>query len=143
MPAAKPIAARRLPACAPEPMAEFFAVEVAALDEVPEGVDEELVGDDEFDAEAGEPSAEEALAAAWNAAKLLFAVGLMAKTMPCSQWPVWWQKNQSGVVAFTVSEKEGTVVALAETGRKPESMPLARGWHGAAKDDCVTVWFLG
>jgi len=33
----------------------------------------------------GVPSADDALAAAWNAVKDLFAVGLMAKTMPCSQ----------------------------------------------------------
>jgi hypothetical protein len=32
---------------------------------------------------------------------------------------------------------------LAVTGWKPESAPLASGWHGAAKDDCVTVWFFG
>lgn len=35
--------------------------------------------------EGGVPSAEDALAVAWNASKLLFAVGLMAKTIPCSQ----------------------------------------------------------
>jgi len=34
----------------------------------------------------GAPSVgEDALAVAWNAAKVLFAVGLMAKTIPCSQ----------------------------------------------------------
>jgi hypothetical protein len=38
-----------------------------------------------LEVEAGVPSADDALAAAWNAAKDLFAVGLMAKTMPCSQ----------------------------------------------------------
>jgi len=37
----------------------------------------------------------------------------------------------------------GTWVALAATGMKPESMPLAMAWQGAAKVDCVTVWFLG
>jgi hypothetical protein len=35
--------------------------------------------------EAGVPSAADAMAAAWNAAKDLLAVGLMAKTMPCWQ----------------------------------------------------------
>ena len=33
----------------------------------------------------GVPSADDAFAADWNAAKVLFAVGLIAKTMPCSQ----------------------------------------------------------
>lgn len=37
----------------------------------------------------------------------------------------------------------GPWVALAATGRKSESMPLAMGWQGAANVDCVTVWFLG
>jgi len=32
---------------------------------------------------------------------------------------------------------------LAATGWKPELTPPASGWHGAAKDDCVTVWFFG
>lgn len=31
----------------------------------------------------GVPSADDALAAAWNASKDLFCVGLMANTMPC------------------------------------------------------------
>jgi hypothetical protein len=36
--------------------------------------------------EAGEPSVvEEELAAAWNASKVLLALALMAKTIPCSQ----------------------------------------------------------
>jgi hypothetical protein len=103
---------------------------------------EEPDDDDEFD-EAGTPVEEELLAAAWNAAKVLFAVGLMANTMPSSQWPVWRQYHQVGVVSLTVIENEGTCVALAATGWKPESAPLASGWHGAAKDDCVTVWFFG
>ena len=33
----------------------------------------------------GAPLGDEALAVAWNVAKLLFAVGLMAKTIPLSQ----------------------------------------------------------
>jgi hypothetical protein len=36
----------------------------------------------------GVPSADDALAVAWNVSKDLFAVGLTAKTIPCSQWPV-------------------------------------------------------
>jgi hypothetical protein len=35
--------------------------------------------------EAGAPVEDDALAAAWNAANDLFAVGLMAKTMPSTQ----------------------------------------------------------
>jgi hypothetical protein len=51
----------------------------------PEGaIDAE--GDAAEEPEAGgAPLAEDALAVAWNAAKLLFAVGFMAKTMPVSQ----------------------------------------------------------
>jgi len=48
-----------------------------------------------------------------------------------------------GVVLFTVTENEGTLEAFAVTGWKPESTPPDMGWHGAANDDCVTVWFLG
>lgn len=44
-----------------------------------------------LEVEAGVPSEDDALAAAWKAAKDLFAVGLMANTMPCSQWPVCLQ----------------------------------------------------
>jgi hypothetical protein len=39
--------------------------------------------------------------------------------------------------------KEGTLVAPAATGWKPESTPPDMGWHGAVNDDCVTVWFFG
>ena len=46
-------------------------------------------------------------------------------------------------MSFTKTVMEGTWVELAGTGMKPESMPLDIGWHGAAKVDCVTVWFLG
>jgi len=38
--------------------------------------------DDAADEDAGEPSALELFAAAWNCANVLFAVGLMASTMP-------------------------------------------------------------
>lgn len=148
-PAAKPIAARRPPARAPMLMAEldFDVLEVAddGLDPVPEGFSADVPEpeeDDGFD-EGGTPEEEEALAVAWNAKNVLFCVGLMAKTMPCSQWAVWRQNHQVGVVSLTVSENEGTCVALAVTGWKPESAPVASGWHGAAKDDCETVWFFG
>jgi hypothetical protein len=56
-------------------------------DAEPEDEDDGLplgeVPEEEF--EGGVPSAADALAVAWNASKLLFAVGLMAKTIPCSQ----------------------------------------------------------
>jgi hypothetical protein len=58
-------------------------------------------------------------------------------------YPACLQKNQIGVVLFTVTVMVGTWVALAATGMKPESMPPDMGRHGAAKVDCVTVWFLG
>ena len=44
---------------------------------------------------------------------------------------------------FTVTLNAGTLAALAVTGWKLESAPPDKGWHGAANDDCVTVWFLG
>ena len=100
MPATKPSAAMRPLAPTPEPSAEFLddaVVEVAAPDPVLEGDDAgvlepvEPVVPDEFEDAGGVPSAEDALAVAWNASNVLFAVGLMANTMPCSQWPVCWQ----------------------------------------------------
>jgi len=78
------------PACAPELRAELDFDEVVdvvdELDPVPEG--DGVVVPEEFD-EGGAPVEEEALAVAWKASNDLFAVGLMAKTMPLSQWPVW------------------------------------------------------
>jgi hypothetical protein len=91
MPAAKPTTARRPPRRAPTATAPLdFDVEVE------EGVlpdaDPELEPDPDPEPEPvelvefeGVPSADDALAAAWNASKVLFAVGLIAKTMPCSQ----------------------------------------------------------
>jgi len=43
---------------------------------------------------------------------------------------------------FTVRVKEGTLVALADTGWKLVSTPLGMAWHGAGNVDCVRVWFL-
>jgi len=145
MPAAKPTAAMRPPAFAPLLSAELDLVDVDN-EPAPVPVEDAVVPDepdDEFEEEGGVPSADEALAVAWKASNVLFTVGLIANTMPDSQWPVCRQKNQSGVVTLTVTVKEGTCVALAETGWKPESTPFASGWHGAVKDDCVTVWFFG
>jgi len=49
-------------------------------------------------------------------------------------------------VAFvTVKLQTGSDVAFAATGMKPESIPrvgVVICWHGAAKVDWVTVWFL-
>ena len=62
--------------------------------------------------------------------------------------PVCLQKNQRGADAFWIVKLNvGKLVALAETGMKPEStpvLPLARVMieHGSAKVDWVTVWFL-
>jgi hypothetical protein len=91
MPAAKPTTARRPPARAPTATAplDFDDEEeegalpdpVAELEAEPEPEPEPVV----LDEEEGVPSADDAFAAAWNAAKDLFAVGLMAKTIPCSQ----------------------------------------------------------
>jgi len=89
MPAAKPTTARKPPARAPTATApldfddeeEEGALPVADPELEPEPEPEpepvELVEPE------GVPSADDALAAAWNASKLLFAVGLTAKTMPC------------------------------------------------------------
>ena len=117
MPATKPTAARRTPAREPRVTAEldFDDVELDVVgdepDPVPEGfsamvLEPEEPEEEEF--EGGTPVEEEALAVAWNASNDLFAVGLMAKTMPCSQCPVCSQKNQSGVVTLTVMVNEGT-----------------------------------
>jgi len=59
--------------------------EGALLAAVPEAEPEPEPEPVVFDVEAGVPLADDALAAAWNASKVLFAVGLMAKTMPCPQ----------------------------------------------------------
>jgi len=92
MPAAKPTTARRPPARAPTATAlldfddeeEEGALPVA-VPELEAELEPEPEPEPDDELEAGVPSDDEALAAAWNASKLLFAVGLMAKTMPCSQ----------------------------------------------------------
>ena len=84
MPAAKPTTARRPPARAPTVTApldfddevEEGALPVAVPVLEPEPEPEPVVVLDD------EPVADDALAAAWNAANVLFAVGLIAKTMP-------------------------------------------------------------
>jgi hypothetical protein len=90
IPAAKPTTARRPPARAPTATApldfdedeeDVGALLVVDPDPDPEPEPEAVV----LEVEEGVPSADDALAAAWNASKDLFAVGLMANTMPCSQ----------------------------------------------------------
>jgi hypothetical protein len=56
------------------------------------------------------------MAAAWNAANL--APGLMAKTMPFWQWPVWRQYTQTGLVSATWNCAcwKGPLVLLSDTG---------------------------
>jgi hypothetical protein len=91
MPAAKPTTARRPPARAPIATAllDFDdEEEEGALPVADPALEAELEPDPELELEPGVPDvplADEALAAAWNASKDLFCVGLMAKTMPSSQ----------------------------------------------------------
>jgi len=93
MPAAKPTIARRPPARAPTAIAplDLFDDEEDEEGALPVAVPEleaELEPEPEpvvLDEPEGVPSEDDALAAAWNASKVLFAVGLTAKTMPCSQ----------------------------------------------------------
>jgi len=54
-------------------------------DDVEVDVESVPVSELEVVVEAGVPSDEEALAAAWKSSKVLLSVGLMAKTIPCSQ----------------------------------------------------------
>jgi len=87
MPAAKPTTARTPPARAPTataPLAFDDDDEEGALpDADPEPEAEPEPEPVELVVLEGVPSADDALAAAWNASKVLFADGLMAKTMPC------------------------------------------------------------
>jgi len=96
------------------------------------------------------------MAAAWNAANLF--PGLMAKTMPFWQWPVWRQYTQTGLVSVTWNCAcwKGPLALLSDTGMlkkgirlegdkkgketyKPESKPPGAGEQGLAKVDCVAV----
>ena len=56
-----------------------------------------------------------AIAFDWKVSKLL--PGLMAKTMPCWQWPVWRQYTQTGLVSVTANwAMVKLVVLLSATG---------------------------
>jgi hypothetical protein len=96
---AKPTNARRPPAPAPVAMAPLVDFD-EELDDGADDVDVPATGAAELEPEldpepepvvvvlleaGGVPSAADALAVVWNVAKLLLAVGLMAKTIPCSQ----------------------------------------------------------
>jgi hypothetical protein len=88
MPAAKPTTARRPPARAPTATAplepEEDEVEAGELPVCVPELEAELEPEPEpvvLDV-AGVPLEDDPLAAAWNASNDLFAVGLMAKTMP-------------------------------------------------------------
>jgi len=92
MPAAKPTTARRPPARAPIATAlldfddeEEEGVLPVAVPVLAAELEPEPEPEPELELEAGVPLEDEALAAAWNASKDLFCVGLMAKTMPSSQ----------------------------------------------------------
>jgi len=83
MPAAKPITARRPPARAPTATAPLDVDEEVADAALPDADPEAAEGEpDEPVVFDGVPSGDDALAAAWNASKVLFAEGLTAKTMP-------------------------------------------------------------
>jgi hypothetical protein len=86
-------------------------------------------------------------AAFWKASKLLFAVGLIAKTIPLWQCVklavVWEQKNHKGAEAFStvilqVGKPEAPVGS--DTFWNPELTPAAV--QGAVKVDCTTEWFF-
>jgi hypothetical protein len=75
---------------------------------------------------AGEAATEEEdcvvefpIAAAWKAANL--SPGLIAKTMPFWQWPVWRQYTQTGLPSATVNCAcwKGPAVLLSGTGILP------------------------
>jgi hypothetical protein len=91
--------------------------------EVAGGAAPETTGDvDDGAVEEAADDAEEAaavfIAAALNVAYCSWDVGLMAKTMPCWQWPVWRQYIQTGFVSFTWSWAcgKGPLVLFAVTG---------------------------
>jgi hypothetical protein len=67
------------------------------------------------------------IAAAWNAANLV--PGLMAKTMPCWQWPVWRQYTQTGLVSVTWNCAcwKGPLVLFSDTGMLKEGIRLEEG----------------
>ena len=67
------------------------------------------------------------MAAAWNAANL--SPGLMAKTMPFWQWPVWRQYTQTGFVSVTWNCAcwKGPLVLFSDTGTLEEGIRLEEG----------------
>jgi hypothetical protein len=143
MPATNPTAARRPPTRAPKLVAEEEDEDFdAVLDVVDDGRPEVVLeGEVDFEVEFdGVPSAEEALAFAWNSVNVSLSVGLTANTWPVWQWPVWAQWNHNGLVSLMVIVNVSVV--LSASGSKPESMPPTSGRHGSVKFDCVTEWLL-
>jgi hypothetical protein len=69
--------------------------------------------------EEGDCVVEFPMAAAWKAANL--SPGLIAKTMPFWQWPVWRQYTHTGFPSVTVNCAcwKGPTVLLSETGILP------------------------
>lgn len=74
---------------------------------------------------------------------------LITMAMPFWQWFVWPQYTQIGFVSLTSTLYTGVKASVPVTGTKPECRPgrvadvklLARGLHGSAKLDSLTVWF--
>ena len=66
--------------------------------------------------------------------------GLITPAIPDSQWPIVAQKNQIGFVSLivrvkTLSFDPEPVVVI---GPLQNPVPLAKGAHGASKEDWVT-----
>jgi len=72
---------------------------------------------------------------------------LMTITIPLWQCLPWAQYNHIGAVPLTRKEYVGAITSLAETGRKPELIPVmlefrSDGSQGLSNVDWVTVWFF-
>ena len=83
------------------------------------------------------------MAAAWNAANL--SPGLMAKTMPFWQWPVWRQYTQTGFVSVTwnCASWKGPLVLLSDTGTLKEGIRLEEGDKKRKRDAQARVEATG
>lgn len=83
------------------------------------------------------------MAAAWNAANL--SPGLMAKTMPFWQWPVWRQYTQTGLVSVTWNWAcwKGPLVLLSDTGTLKEGIRFEEGDEKRKRDVQARVEAIG
>jgi len=149
------------PEAADEPLAVPLArAESAPGDGEPKRVTPDVAGDTDADAEAPIPTKnpspcpgfpEEALAAAWKAAKVLAPVigALMPPTIPFTQWGEGFsclQKNQRGRVSSVIVRFHSGVSTVGTGERiwtQPESNPPVSGWQGLENLDWVTEWFPG